>query len=135
MYKLFPGLIVKRAEELNSLYSSPSIIRMIKSRRMRLAGHVVRMGVRGICIGYWWESWKERGFWEDRDIDGWIILRWFLRRYVRVVWTRLIYLRIRICGRLFCVHFNEPSGSIKCWEVLDELNKWWLLKLDSAPWS
>jgi hypothetical protein len=26
------------------LYSSPSIIRMIKSRRMRLAGHVVRMG-------------------------------------------------------------------------------------------
>jgi hypothetical protein len=27
-------------EELHNLYSSPSIIRMIKSRRMRLAGHV-----------------------------------------------------------------------------------------------
>jgi hypothetical protein len=30
-------------EELHNLYSSPSIIRMIKSRRMRLAGHVARM--------------------------------------------------------------------------------------------
>jgi hypothetical protein len=30
-------------EELHNLYSSPSIIRMIKSRRMRWAGHVGRM--------------------------------------------------------------------------------------------
>jgi hypothetical protein len=30
-------------EELRDLYSSPSIIRIIKSRRMRWAGHVVRM--------------------------------------------------------------------------------------------
>jgi hypothetical protein len=31
-------------EEFHNLYSSPSIIRMIKSRRMRWAGHVARMG-------------------------------------------------------------------------------------------
>jgi hypothetical protein len=31
-------------EELHNLYSSPSIIRTIKSRRMRLTGHVSRMG-------------------------------------------------------------------------------------------
>jgi hypothetical protein len=31
-------------EELHNLYSSPSIIRIIKSRRMRWAGHVERMG-------------------------------------------------------------------------------------------
>jgi hypothetical protein len=31
-------------EELNDLYSSPNIIRVIKSRRMRWAGRVVRMG-------------------------------------------------------------------------------------------
>jgi hypothetical protein len=31
-------------EALRNLYSSPSIIRMIKSRRMRWAGHVARMG-------------------------------------------------------------------------------------------
>jgi hypothetical protein len=33
-------------EELHNLFSSPSIIRMIQSRRMRWAGHVVRMGRR-----------------------------------------------------------------------------------------
>ena len=31
-------------EELNDLYSSPNIIRVIKLRRMRWAGHVARMG-------------------------------------------------------------------------------------------
>jgi hypothetical protein len=34
-------------EELRDLYSSPSIIRIIKSRRMRWAGHVARMGAKG----------------------------------------------------------------------------------------
>jgi hypothetical protein len=33
-------------EELHDLYSSPSIIRIIKSRRMRWAGHVARMGAK-----------------------------------------------------------------------------------------
>jgi hypothetical protein len=31
-------------EELHNLYSSPNIIRMIQSKRMRWAGHVTRMG-------------------------------------------------------------------------------------------
>ena len=31
-------------EELNDLYFSPNIVRVIKSRRMRWAGHVARMG-------------------------------------------------------------------------------------------
>jgi hypothetical protein len=33
-------------EELHNLYSSPSIIRMIRSRRMRWAGHVARIGAK-----------------------------------------------------------------------------------------
>jgi len=37
-------------EELNDLYSSPSIIRVMKSRRMRWAGHVARMGGEERCI-------------------------------------------------------------------------------------
>jgi len=37
-------------EELHDLYSSPNIVRVIKSRRMRWAGHVARMGEeRGFC--------------------------------------------------------------------------------------
>ena len=36
-------------EELNYLYSSPNIVQVIKSRRMRWAGHVARMGeLRGV---------------------------------------------------------------------------------------
>ena len=33
-----------RNEELNDLYSLPYIVRVVKSRRMRWAGHVARMG-------------------------------------------------------------------------------------------
>jgi hypothetical protein len=67
-------------EELHNLYSSPSIIRMIKSRRMRGAGRVARMGRRGMIIGYWWEIQKERDHWEDQDVGGWTILKWILER-------------------------------------------------------
>jgi hypothetical protein len=34
-----------------------------------------------------------------------------------------------------CKHGNENSGSRKCWEILEWLSDWWLLKKDSAPWS
>jgi hypothetical protein len=39
-------------EELPDLYSSPNIIRIIKSRGMRCEGHVARMGRRGKLIVY-----------------------------------------------------------------------------------
>jgi len=39
-------------EELNDLYSSPNIVRVIKSRTMRWAGHVARMG-KGRGGVYW----------------------------------------------------------------------------------
>jgi hypothetical protein len=38
----------QRNEEFHNLYSSPSIIRIIKSRRMRWAGHVARMEKRNV---------------------------------------------------------------------------------------
>jgi len=41
-------------EELNDLYSSPNIVLVIKSRRMRWAGHVARIGEERGCIGSWW---------------------------------------------------------------------------------
>jgi hypothetical protein len=47
-------------EVLRDLYSSPSIIRIIKSRKMRWTGHVAGMGRRGTRIDYWWESQRER---------------------------------------------------------------------------
>jgi hypothetical protein len=41
---------------LHTLYSSPNIIRIIKSKRMRWAGLVAHMGRRGMHIGFGWES-------------------------------------------------------------------------------
>jgi hypothetical protein len=47
-------------EELHNLYSLPSVIRMIKSRRMRWARYVARMERRRLHVGFWWKSQKER---------------------------------------------------------------------------
>jgi len=41
-------------EEFNDPYCSPNIIRMIKSRRIRWAGHVARIGRREVYTGFWW---------------------------------------------------------------------------------
>jgi hypothetical protein len=49
-------------EELHNLYSSSSIIIIIKSRRMRWAGHVARMEKIAVHVGYWWESQRERHY-------------------------------------------------------------------------
>ena len=40
-------------KELNDLYSSPNFVRVIKSRRMRLVGHVARMGEERGRIDSW----------------------------------------------------------------------------------
>jgi len=40
-------------EELNDLYCSPNIVRVIKSRRMRLVWHVARMGRGEAHTGFW----------------------------------------------------------------------------------
>jgi hypothetical protein len=50
------------SEELHNLYSSPNIIRIIKSRRMRWGELVERMWRRGMRVGFWWESQKEREY-------------------------------------------------------------------------
>jgi hypothetical protein len=41
-------------EELHDLHSSPNIVRVIKSRRIRWAGHVARKRWREACTGFWW---------------------------------------------------------------------------------
>jgi hypothetical protein len=48
-------------KELHDLYSSPSIIRIMKSRRMRWAGMEHEWGRIGKRLGCWWESQRERG--------------------------------------------------------------------------
>jgi hypothetical protein len=80
-------------EELHILYSSPDIIRQIKSRRMRWAGHVARMGEerrREKCTRFWWESPKERDHWEDQGVGGRMGSEWILGRLAwGMEWIRL----------------------------------------------
>jgi hypothetical protein len=53
---------------------------MIKSRRMRWAGHVTRMGEKCNAYGILAKSQKKTDQWEDQDVNGWIILKWILER-------------------------------------------------------
>jgi len=85
-------------EELNDLYPSPNIVRVIKSRRMRWAGHMARMGAERVCIGYWWGNRKEGDHWGDLGLDGWIILGWISRRWNVGIWTGLGWPRIETGG-------------------------------------
>jgi hypothetical protein len=56
--------------ELHNLYSSPDIIKQIKSRRMMLVVHVAHMGEgRNVCR-FWSESPKENYLLEDQSVDG-----------------------------------------------------------------
>jgi hypothetical protein len=67
-------------DELHSPYSSPNIVRVIKSRRMRWAGHVACMGegrgVYRVLVG----RPKSKNHWEDLGIGGRITLKWTLGR-------------------------------------------------------
>jgi len=62
--------------ELNVLYSSPNIIRVIKSRRIRWAGHAARRA--GEL--YTWGNLRERDHLGDPGIYGRIVLRWVFRK-------------------------------------------------------
>jgi hypothetical protein len=86
--------------ELHNLYSSPDIIRQIKSRRMRWAGHVARMGegrnVYRVLVG------KPEGkdHLKDQDVDGRMGSKWTSGRLVGGVWSGFIWLKIGIFGGL-----------------------------------
>jgi proteasome lid subunit RPN8/RPN11 len=84
---------------------------MIKSRRLRWAGHVARMAKRNACrilvgkpegerlLGRQRHMWMDNIKMDLREI-GWVVV-----------------------GRIDLAqdrdHGNKPSGSIKCWEILE----------------
>jgi hypothetical protein len=99
-------------DELHSLYSSPNILRVIKSRRMRWAGHVARMGREEVFTVFWLGGPKARDHWEDLGLGGRITLRWTLGSRYR--WGELDSVGSGygpVAG--LCEHGNEPSGPIR----------------------
>jgi len=85
-------------EELNDLYSSSNIVRVIKSRRMRWAGHVARMGGERGVYRVWVGKLEGKRPLGDLGVDGWIILGWISRRWDVGIWTGLGWPRIEIGG-------------------------------------
>jgi hypothetical protein len=93
-------------EELHNLSFLPSTIRMIKSRRIRWAGHVARIGAGNtyrILVGN--PEGKRRRLMDNINIDLRDSMGW--------------YALDRHQWRGSCEQSNEPSGSIKCWEVVE----------------
>jgi hypothetical protein len=87
-------------EELRDLYSSPSIIRIIKSRRMRWAGHVARMvqkrNAYRLLVGNP-EGKRPLGRPRRRWVDN---IRMDLGEVRWGIWTGLVWLRIGTGGKL-----------------------------------
>jgi hypothetical protein len=50
------------------------------------------------CTGFWWGNLREGDHWGDQGVDGRIILRWILKKWVVEVWNGLRWLRIETGG-------------------------------------
>jgi hypothetical protein len=95
----------------SDLHCSPNIIWMIKSRRMRRAGHLACMEMDVACRilmgrleGKRPHGRPRRGCEDNIKMDH--------QEVVWRLWTGLIWLRIGTCGADFCECDYEPLGSI-----------------------
>jgi hypothetical protein len=107
-------------EELRDLYSSPSIIRIIESKRMRCVGHVSMNGGEEMLVGY-----LLVGKPEGKKLLG-------RPRHGRVDNIRMDLGEVG-CGDVewiglveqvecYCEFGIEPSSSMKCWETIEWLH-------------
>ena len=110
-------------KELYALLSLPSTIQVIKSRRLRWAGHVACMGDWGrgeIHTGFQWGNLREGVHFDVRGVDGRIILKWILEKLNGGYGLDQSGSRQgQVAGSSECG--DEPSVSIKCREFLDQL--------------
>jgi hypothetical protein len=67
-------------EEFHNLYSSPNIVKIVKSWRIKWAGHVACMEKSEMRTKFRLESLKERGHSEDLGKDKRIILKWMIAK-------------------------------------------------------
>jgi hypothetical protein len=101
-------------EELHNLYTSPNVIVVIKSKRMRCVGRGTRM--RDVRNEY--KILIRKSEWESPP-----------GRLVDFTWLRIG------TNSGSCENRNGNSGSVKGGEFLDQLNDFWFLSKSSAPLS
>jgi hypothetical protein len=88
---------------------------VIKSRRMRWAGHVALVGERRGACRFWRGNLRERDHLEDPGIGRRIILKWIFKKQNGVVWTGSIWLMIGTGGGLLWM-------------------RWWNLEFHKMRW-
>jgi hypothetical protein len=76
------------------------LLRVFKSRRIRWAGHVARMGRGEVFTGFWLGGPKASDHWEDLGVGQRITLRWTLGRLGSMGRTGFRWLRIGSSGGL-----------------------------------
>jgi hypothetical protein len=69
------------SEELYDFHSSPNIIQVIKSRRLRWARHVARMGEVSGAYRVWWGDLREERHLKNPGVDGRIILKLVMENF------------------------------------------------------
>ena len=85
-------------EELNDLYSSPNIFRVIKIENI-MGGACSTYGGRvQVSTVFWWGNLMERDNLQHPGVDGRIILRWIFKKLDVKPWTESIWLRIGTGG-------------------------------------
>jgi hypothetical protein len=94
-------------DEVYSLYSSWHILRVIKSRRVKWARHVVRMGREELFSGFWLGRSKLRDHWEDLGVgegknkdelrEIWIDgVKWILLAQDRIRWHTFVNMAMNL---------------------------------------
>jgi hypothetical protein len=104
-------------KKLYALYSTPNIIRVIRSRKMRRTWQVACIGRKEVNAGFWWGNLREEDRLEDTRISERIILSWIFKKWDGRALTGSIWLRNRWHALVNAV--MNIWGSIKCPEFLD----------------
>jgi hypothetical protein len=96
-------------------YNCITISRLIKSRRVTWARHVARREIWEVHTTFLSENLKGRDHFGDLNVDGNLILKWMLNKYVARVWNGFIWLRMLTSSGVLWTHWQTWSFHKRWW--------------------